>query len=141
MKSFSQSLIFWKVSFLRVLLLKAFATQQAFMRASLPMKESLSQPRRGSASRSDLHEKETTPKKNNQKKKREKKERKNYFSESNYPYINRTILFKSRFLKNIRLPFYLLNVFSGTDSAVINLLQDYLDLVKRSTVTVSLSVI
>lgn len=77
MKSFSQSLIFWRVSFLRVLLLKAFATQQAFMRASLPLKESLSQPRRGSASRSDLHEKETTPKKTTKKKKkREKKERK-----------------------------------------------------------------
>lgn len=38
MKSFLQSLIFWRASFLRALLLKAFASQQAFMRASLPLK-------------------------------------------------------------------------------------------------------
>lgn len=40
--------------------------------------------------------------------------------------------------KNIRLAFYFLSVFSGTDPTVINLLYNLFDLLKRPTITVTL---
>lgn len=63
------------------------------------------------------------------------KKKTNKLFSSYYTYANRAMVFNPGFKKiNVRLALDFWNVFSGADSAIINLIQDNFDLMTRPTV-------